>query len=67
MTWQDVDWALLRRKTSAVLKLIKGPLGGVAPLGQRNSWAPPSAVTEVRSGGRRIIKYEGVGTLVLPE
>lgn len=65
--WHDVDWALLRRKTSAVLKLLKGPLGGIAPVGERDTFALASAVTEVRSGERKITKYASVGTLVLPE
>jgi len=50
--WRDVDWALLRKKVSAVKALIQGPLGGVVSSGARDVWTLDAAATAAREGRR---------------
>ena len=52
--WRDVDWALLRKKVSAVKGLIQGPLGGVVSSGARAVWTLDAAATEAREGRRAL-------------
>jgi hypothetical protein len=52
--WRYVDWALLRRRVSAVKALIEGPLGGVAPHGARSTWTLEVAAEEARAGRRTL-------------
>ncbi len=51
--WRDVDWGALRRKTKAVMRLMTGPLGGVAGVDMDDTLTMPTAAANVRAGTRR--------------
>ena len=65
--WREVDWRGLRRTLAAVKAQIEGPLGGVAPLGARDTFALESAACEARAGRRVLDRWEATGSVALPD
>ncbi len=65
--WKDVDWSMLRRKTTAAMQPINGSLGAVAPVDLRDTLTLPLAATSARARSRVLMGKWFFSEAALPD